>query len=214
MTCWRGQGPLKSIALDFWRRNHITKIGRGVHVHQIKTIVPRWPGMAKKGSAPLKVMNHARLGAQTTHWPACTHLGGHSDLTELVSKQLSVVVPHTHKFKQECTWMHSTLFLGGVQYSGRPSNPRASMPEMIEGSKEHTNSGGPDSGITTSSTRGGYPFLSLSLSLSLFQRVSSHSKRKTCNMWHSVHAHWWHRISFKSPTSLSVKECWDKPRSE
>ena len=42
-------------------------------------------------------------GAQTTHWPACTHLGGHSDLTELVSKQLSVVVPHTHKFNQECT---------------------------------------------------------------------------------------------------------------
>lgn len=36
--------------------------------------------------------------------------------------------------------MHSTLFLGGVtiQYSGRQSNPRASMPEMIEGSKEHT----------------------------------------------------------------------------
>ena len=64
--------------------------------------------------------------------------------------------------------MHSTLFLCGVQYSGRPSNPRAYMPEMTEGSKEHTHthSGGPGPGITTNSIHGGYPLLSRSPSLS------------------------------------------------
>ena len=87
--------------------------------------------------------------------------------------------------------MHSALFLGGVtvQYSGRQSNPRASMPEMTEVSKEHTNSGGPDPGITTSSTRGGYPLLSRSPSLSLSSkgcRAIQNARLATCDI---VHAH-------------------------
>lgn len=82
--------------------------------------------------------------------------------------------------------MHSTLFLGGVtiQYSGRQSNPRASMPEMIEGSKEHTQIQEVQTQASQQVARvEAIPCsLALPLSLSLFQRVSSNSKRKTCNM--------------------------------